>query len=388
MKKFQGTFRTSTIIQASKDGELPTTIKVLPRGVFNTTKYGELQITEKIMDEMIASFRPEVRPVSIDRDHAPLGDTRAAGWIESLIKKEDGLHAGVSWTPYGAELVGNREYRMLSPEWSYDYVDSEDRQELGATLLAVALTNRPLFKSVGTLTASEGLTNDIQVFILASNSMNIQDILAKPAAERTEEEVKYLVEHKEEMTEEQATQYESETTTETQEETTTEEESTQEETTTEETTTETKEGSNTEAVTITASELASFKAMQEENQKLKAAQLKASIEKQVDTLICNANKETRILRKSKDAVITFLMSLSDTQRDDFYKIANALPGVKIVGEIGDGGAENSPLTAAAQLATLTTKKASELKIDYMKADAIVKKENPELVEQYLKETKK
>src|SRR5690606_34743008 len=93
-------------------------------------------------------------------------------------------------------------------------------------------------------------------------------------------------------------------------------------------------------VTISASE---FKAMQEENKKLKEDQLRTSIEDKVDSYIANDKKETKILASARDEAITFLMSLTDGQRDAFYKIADQLPSTKILGEAGKRTDKNSSL---------------------------------------------
>lgn len=388
---FKGKVRSKPIFLSSEDGSIPTHIKIFPKGIFQTVKYGQMPMTDEVLDAMMNNFEPDVRPVSIDRDHHRLNDTRAAGWIEKLIKKDDGLYADVSWTPYGERLVSNREYRMLSPEFTYSYVDSEDSSEKGATLLAVALTNRPVLKSIGTLTASD-LTSGEEIFILQDNSMTIKEILAKPAADRTQEEAAFITEHKGEMTDDQTKQYEAEVASTKPEETVEEKEQEVKEETepepAEEKVTETKEASALgDQVTIAASELQRLQALEEQNTQLLQVQLKTSIEQKIDSYILSTNKETKILSSARPLAIDFLMSLNDSQRDAFYKIADQLPSVKILGESGKSTDENSSLTAAEQLVTLTNKKAKEEKISLQAADILVKRENPELVQRYLDETK-
>jgi phage I-like protein len=44
----------------------------------------------------------------------------AAGWIEALEWRDDGLYAGIAWTPKAAAMIDDGEYRYLSPVFSYD----------------------------------------------------------------------------------------------------------------------------------------------------------------------------------------------------------------------------------------------------------------------------
>lgn len=44
-----------------------------------------------------------------------VGPVPAAGWIVELAERDGAIWGRVSWTPRGAELLANREYRFLSP---------------------------------------------------------------------------------------------------------------------------------------------------------------------------------------------------------------------------------------------------------------------------------
>lgn len=53
-----------------------------------------------------------------DRPEAKLsGPIPAAGWIKQLEAREDGIWGKVEWTATARELIGNREYRYLSPSF-------------------------------------------------------------------------------------------------------------------------------------------------------------------------------------------------------------------------------------------------------------------------------
>lgn len=66
-----------------------------------------------------ASIRPG-QELPVDYEHQmerkdTTGPIPAAGWIVELATREGGIWGRVSWTPRGAELLANREYRYLSP---------------------------------------------------------------------------------------------------------------------------------------------------------------------------------------------------------------------------------------------------------------------------------
>lgn len=75
-------------------------------------------------------------PLVIDYEHASEdwdipadGGAPAAGWIEELELRENGIWGRVNWTPKGGERVANKEYRFLSPVFFFD----------GTTLEIIAL---------------------------------------------------------------------------------------------------------------------------------------------------------------------------------------------------------------------------------------------------------
>ncbi|MEF1256939.1 phage protease [Vibrio sp. M260112] len=93
---------------------------------------------------VIHAFKNAKIPMVIDYEHgqvlkAPNGDMApAAGWIEDLEIRDGQIWAKVDWTRKAAEAINNREYRFLSPAFSYD---NETKEILG--LSSVGLTNNP-----------------------------------------------------------------------------------------------------------------------------------------------------------------------------------------------------------------------------------------------------
>lgn len=206
------------LMAAEKDGGLPSEIPVLPKGEFMTLPYGNMVLNDDIFNQMIGNFKANVRRrVPVDVDHA-WENTAAAGWVKGLSIKDDGLWASVKWNKRGADLVGEEVYKMISAEWSFDYVDPQKSTHHGAVLVAATLTNRPLMQSMPTITASENnLTNEKGIVILLNNDSNkatnmptLIEILAKPVADRTEDDLKFLLENEADLSDEQKTQLDKE----------------------------------------------------------------------------------------------------------------------------------------------------------------------------------
>ena len=93
---------------------------------------------------MLAAFQARNAALPIDWEHAsqhraPNGqDAPAAGWIESLDIRKGALWGTVAWTERGANQVGAREYRYLSPV--FDFEPASGRI---VRLVSAGLTNLP-----------------------------------------------------------------------------------------------------------------------------------------------------------------------------------------------------------------------------------------------------
>lgn len=392
-------FKSLVTITANDAGELPTSILVLPLGTWNTEFYGPMQVTADQATQIIANFKAGVRkavPIDVDHDGG-----KAAGWINKLELGEEGIMAEVEWTPLGEELLGNKIYKLFSPEWSFDYVDPEYGSRHGAVLVAGSLTNRPLFKELPFLVASDGsakevkdLTNNNSVVILLSkeNNMNVADILAKAKADRTAEEVEFL--KTAELSDEQKTQLASEETPVVEEpvvETPVVETPVVEtpapvvETPVVETPAPVVEAKE-KTVTITAEEHAEFLKAKETIAAQEKQLRQVATEKEVATLIAS-EKGGKLLPKSKDAVVNFIMTCSEDQKKAFLDIVNQLPEIKVAGEIGQN--DINLLTAKEQVVKLISEiRAKDSKISEAKAQEMVQKTNPELWSQYKEELKK
>jgi phage I-like protein len=75
---------------------------------------------------VLDAFRAHGADLPVDYEHQSLsagdkaGPVPAAGWIQDLEARDDGLWARVSWTPTARQLLAAKEYRYLSPVFRHD----------------------------------------------------------------------------------------------------------------------------------------------------------------------------------------------------------------------------------------------------------------------------
>lgn len=99
---------------------------------------------------MVADWEKQGSPqLLIDYDHGSErddGGTEAAGWINALEARADGLYGKVEWTDAGKAAVNGKRYRFISPVWLAK-ANGKQVDELPVVepfaLLRAAVTNRP-----------------------------------------------------------------------------------------------------------------------------------------------------------------------------------------------------------------------------------------------------
>lgn len=159
------------------DNENPTCeIQLFKIGEWKGHPTGGFKITEEIIEKMVENYEAGKRDVVVDYQHLSLDggpdDARAAGWTKKLVNKgKDGLWAIVEWTKKAAEMIKEKEYRYISPEFHLNYPDKETKKKQGATLLAIALTNRPFLEGMAPVALSERVLAEVE------NSASLDEIL-------------------------------------------------------------------------------------------------------------------------------------------------------------------------------------------------------------------
>uniref|UniRef100_A0A6M3JYK0 Uncharacterized protein n=1 Tax=viral metagenome TaxID=1070528 RepID=A0A6M3JYK0_9ZZZZ len=122
-------------------------IEMIRVGKFNHKIYGDLDITEEMLEAMKDNFENNVvgREISFDWNHKA---EDASGWLKEL-KIEDGVLIGTTeLTERGKKSIEKKSFGYFSTEYSDDYVDPETGESHGPTILGGALTNRPFISKL------------------------------------------------------------------------------------------------------------------------------------------------------------------------------------------------------------------------------------------------
>jgi phage I-like protein len=131
--------------------------QLAPYGEFPHTAGKVNQVIDKVAaQKMSSSFSnemPQGQPgLLVDYEHyahSPDGSTEAAGWIEGLQARDDGLYANIRWTTNGLEAVKGGKYRFISPTWFREQCEDLGNGKLRPTRLNdAALTNLPNLKGM------------------------------------------------------------------------------------------------------------------------------------------------------------------------------------------------------------------------------------------------
>lgn len=146
------------------DAKPPTSrIQVGRTGRFAHPRYGKFAVSKTTFDSFIRNFAAGLPTPELpgDFDHAPEtgGGSAACGWLKGLHADGDKLFATVEWNWEGAYAIREGRYRYISPTWSLDWIDDEGEKR-GPTLLAFALTNRPFFSRMATVSLSQTFSRD------------------------------------------------------------------------------------------------------------------------------------------------------------------------------------------------------------------------------------
>jgi hypothetical protein len=143
------------VFQDSADGAATASVEVCRDGTWDHPWYGRITIEPGLRAAFLQNFERQVRKspeLPIDYDHMP---GPAAGWIVALRNEADRMVADCRWTPEGRRRIRDGEYRYFSPEWDTDYTDAETGVHYGPTLYGGGLTNKPFFKGLEAVRASE-----------------------------------------------------------------------------------------------------------------------------------------------------------------------------------------------------------------------------------------
>lgn len=109
---------------------------------------GAFTLDDDAFRSCIAAFNTQRNPIPVDYEHSSVSDTRgeaapAAGFIQSLELRSDGLYALVEFTPRAAEMIRGGEYRYCSGVFVFASPDRRTGEETPCVMHSLALTNSP-----------------------------------------------------------------------------------------------------------------------------------------------------------------------------------------------------------------------------------------------------
>lgn len=399
----------SILIEGSKKfAEAPSQIHLVPCGEWAHPAYGPMKITPENISEFVQNFRDKVRldlPITAGHDNGMSGgELPAIGWIEDLIDGGDrGLFGDIKWTEAGKQALSDGSFKYFSPEFYEVYEDPETGRIYNHVLVGGALTNKPYFKELDPV-ATFSEPSIISQFN-DTTTMDLTTILAKDVTTLTDEEKAFVREHKDELTDEQK-----------------------------ETAKDVlgdaadagagddkagadagagaddgagagdgagddkgaDEGAGTDPVnasekgkkvTMSEAEVAALKSAADKGAKafseLETMKLDAHVSKMI---FSESNKDGKFLSTQKTAIVGFLKSLSEKQRDQFTNIINSMPKFGVAfKEIGaDAGASKNVLGQIEEKVQAKIKASEGTKkvLSYSEALKVILKENPDLAKAY------
>jgi len=121
----------------------PDWIQLLPAGPAITGADGRAW-TLPDPAALLREFTARNEPMVVDYEHssehrAPHGlDAPAAGWVDRLEARNGAIWGHVDWTPKAAQQIASKEYRFLSPVFTYAKTDARI-----VALVSAGLTNQP-----------------------------------------------------------------------------------------------------------------------------------------------------------------------------------------------------------------------------------------------------
>ena len=131
-------------------------IQIMRTGKWNHPAYGEFEITTDTLKQVKDNFDNDTRGIdlAVDENHEP--NHKALAWYKELYQvTENDLFAKLELTQKGADLLNEGAYRYFSPEIVFYKTDEETGKPITNMLVGGAFTNRPFFKSMQPLMASE-----------------------------------------------------------------------------------------------------------------------------------------------------------------------------------------------------------------------------------------
>ncbi len=131
-------------------------IQIMRSGNWKHPMYGEIKVDATTLKDVKKNFDNNERGIELAVDENHEGNHKALGWYKALtLKGKDALFATIELTKKGAELLTEGAYKYFSPEIVLKKIDEETGKLQTNLLIGGAFTNRPFFKAMQPLLASE-----------------------------------------------------------------------------------------------------------------------------------------------------------------------------------------------------------------------------------------
>lgn len=160
--------------------------QLFPLGTFHNGGWPKDGVTvdAAFCKTMVANWEKRGKPeLSVDYFHkgneetAPNEERIAAGGIQQIEARDDGLWGLIDWTDRARAGILARELKFLSPEFHTNGIDGHTGKPQGPTLIGAGLVNNPAFKEMPRVAASEVVDPPAQPAV-QENLMNREQINA------------------------------------------------------------------------------------------------------------------------------------------------------------------------------------------------------------------
>jgi phage I-like protein len=152
-------------------------IHVAPEGSWEGHPDGAFTLTTAGFESCIYDAERRATPQSVDYEHAslyPTGEpTPAAGYVQRLEQRADGLWALVEFTERAATMIRAGEYRFCSGVFAFERRDRQTGDVIPCMLDSIALTNRPFIDGQEPIALSQNARAATVVALNGGRQMNM-----------------------------------------------------------------------------------------------------------------------------------------------------------------------------------------------------------------------
>ena len=138
-----------------KSGDKMSKVQILKTWKWKHSSYWEFSTNERDLKEFKQNFDDKVRGVDLAVDVGHDFNHKAVGWFKELMIEGKKLFATIEWNHEGLYLVKEKVYKYFSPELHFEFQDEETGKVIKNLLSGWGITNRPFFKNMEALEASE-----------------------------------------------------------------------------------------------------------------------------------------------------------------------------------------------------------------------------------------